>query len=128
MPIKEFVELIYWFINKLTCRKCQKVGHIENACLSKRDDAYRKPTDENSTPLKCKDDHAVTCSVNSNVKSTIRLPIESVMTEFGPCAVLLNSWSAINLVNESWVKQRNIPGDACQLKFKVVDGTVKYWN
>ena len=109
----------------IKCRKCQKVGHIENACLSKRDSDYLKPTDENSTPVKSRNDHAVTCSVNSNVKSTIRLPIESVMTQFGPCTVLWDSGSAINLVNENWVKQMNIPGDACQLKFKVVDGTVK---
>ena len=96
----------------IKCRKCQRVGHIENAC-----------------PEKVKKDLKVSFQgfSGSDVrqKSGVRLPIEVVNTEVGPCTVLWDSGSMLNLVSNKWASDAGLRGKKCSLKFKVIDGSVK---
>ena len=55
----------------------------------------------------------------------MRLPVEFVNTEFGPCLTLWDSGSMLNLVSKEWVESVGISGKRCNLEFKVVDGCPK---
>ena len=96
----------------IKCRKCQRVGHIENAC-----------------PEKVKKEKEVKFQGFSgsdvSQKSGVKLPIEVVNTEVGPCTVLWDSGSMLNLVSNKWASDAGLKGKRCSLKFKVIDGSVK---
>ena len=100
----------------IKCRKCQRVGHIENACPDKvkKDEKQVKFQGFSGS--------------DASQKSGVKLPIEVVNTETGPCTVLWDSGSMLNLVSEKWASDVGLRGKRCNLKFKVIDGSVKETN
>ena len=107
----------------IKCRKCQRVGHIENACPEK----VKK---ENACPDKVKKDEKDVkfqgfSGSDVSQKSGVKLPIKVVNTEAGPCTVLWDSGSMLNLVSNKWASDAGLRGKKCSLKFKVIDGSVK---
>ena len=122
----------------LKCRRCQRPGHIENACrkppLTSNDQSGHGTDvkDTSSQPQNRQNGHnpgtengsqGTKLLYNANIDSNVRLPIETVYTEFGPCLALWDSGSMLNLVSEGWVSSFGLRGKTCNLEFKVVDGS-----
>ena len=107
----------------IKCRKCQKQGHIENACR-KRPTASELKDPNPPEQANARGAGDAVCNANVNVKA-VRLPVESIQTELGPCLTLWDSGSMLNLVCENWVSRSQIVGKTCNLDFKVVDGSSK---
>ena len=103
----------------ITCRKCKKVGHIENACQGPVNGNVEKK-------VKFGEEPDVDQNSNMNVKSAIRLPIEEVLTDYGPCTVLWDTGSMLNLVSHDWALDNELEGKECSLEFKVVDDSIKH--
>ena len=105
----------------IKCRRCQKVGHIENACKeTPPQSAAKQQSKENESGGKKIGPNTVG-NVGSSGKTFVRLPIETVGTEYGPCLALWDSGSMINLVSKQWATQNNLRGKDCDLEYKVVD-------
>ena len=94
------------------------MGHIENVCsepppLSKKGKSDQKTEDIQSGSI---------CNVESD--ADVRLPIESVNIEEGPCLTLWDTGSMLNLVSSTWISRKGLEGKDCNLQFKVVDSGV----
>ena len=105
----------------IKCRRCQKVGHIENACMEPPVSAVEKHVKFKESYSN--DDHVGNCNVESDV--AVRLPIETINTEVGPCLVLWDSGSVLNLIDGEWASSKGLSGKVCNLEFRVVDGSAK---
>ena len=109
--------------SNITCRRCGKVGHIENACKSPAATADAKDREKR---VNFNEDTEVKHTSNANVKAAIRLPIEKVLTEYGPCTVLWDTGSMLNLVSQEWALANELVGRECSLEFKVVDDSARH--
>jgi hypothetical protein len=112
--------------SSIKCRACGRTGHIQNAC--------REPPTSSSSNLNRRvqfDDSADTNPVsNCNAESSVavRLPIETINTELGPCLALWDSGSVLNLIDSDWAYSKGLSGKVCNLEFRVVDGSAKSVN
>ena len=109
--------------SNITCRRCEKVGHIENACKSP---PTKTSSEEEVRKVRFNDQTEIKHNSNANVNAAIRLPIEEVLTEYGPCTVLWDTGSMLNMVSQEWALENELVGKECNLEFKVVDGSVKH--
>ena len=106
--------------SSIKCRRCQRVGHIENACMQPPVSSVKNQVHFNEPEF---DKPVYNCNVESKV--AVRLPIETINTEVGPCLVLWDSGSVLNLIDGEWASSKGLSGKACNLEFRVVDGSVK---
>ena len=113
----------------IVCRGCGETGHIQNACPGKKaahEDSKKGEIDKKVNFKEPeKEDHKVGVVANSSKSKDVqvRLPIETVQTEFGDCNVLWDSGSTLNLVSSGWIQKHCISGKRCRLKFKAVGGS-----
>ena len=134
--------------SNIKCRQCGRTGHIQNACpesnskqkrcvqcgrIGHLQETCRVSSDKDKPPNKADshghvsfDNVAAGSSSMANFEGTdVKLPIEQVITESGPCTVLWDSGSMLNLVSNEWASKVGLCGKKCSLQFKVVDGSVK---
>ena len=105
----------------IVCRRCGRRGHIERACNHNDGDQITQANmnvNEHGTE-NLNDPTVGNCNTNLN---SVRLPVETVNTQWGNCTTLWDTGSAVNLVSESWINAKGIKGKKCKLKYKVVDG------
>ncbi len=114
----------------IKCRRCQRIGYIENVCRepppnpnSQSEQTLAKGMSGQPQNIQNRPFNVNGLSANANINANIRLPIETVCTEFGPCLALWDSGSMLNLVSEDWVSSIGLIGKTCNLEFKVVDGS-----
>ena len=111
----------------IKCRRCQRIGHIENACREQppihgknRSDKFAKKEDGKNSG-----EGSFIGNTNLERENQVRLPIETINTSEGPCLVLWDSGSMLNLVSKEWASKTALTGKKCELEFKVVDSGVK---
>ena len=102
--------------SNIKCRRCQRQGHIENAC---REPPVSKKNNGSGADL------PPVTNCNGEKGGAVRLPIETINTEVGACLALWDSGSALNLINGDWAESRGLSGKVCNLEFRVVDGSAK---
>ena len=107
----------------IKCRRCHRTGHIENAC---REPPHKDDPKQNASKVTGKGNGEMDSTSSCNTqKEMVRLPIEQINTSYGPCTVLWDSGSMINLVSHEWAQKVGLEGKKCSLDFKVVDSSVK---
>ena len=111
----------------IKCRKCHRQGHIENACHERTSPHNTQMTDKNTRNEDQNKQNGGFFLGNTNFERNcqVRLPIETINTSEGPCLVLWDSGSMLNLVSQDWVNKSALVGKECELEFKVVDSGVK---
>ena len=107
------------------CRKCHRVGHIENACPEKvRNDESSKGGAQGNEPFKggkgdeppkgiikeVKFNGSLDFSGSDFDQQVVKLPIEQINTSKGPCTVLWDSGSMLNLISTEWADKVGLVG------------------
>ena len=107
----------------IVCRRCSKAGHIENACreAAASSQMIMKPKDERERDAGTNQEGYTSNHVDFDTRSAVRLPIETLMTNYGPCLTLWDSGSMINLVSKQWANDNGLTGKKCNLEYKIVD-------
>ena len=116
----------------IKCRRCQRVGHIENACPEPQPESKSEgpPSGGNASGGNASggNDNLQTSSSCNSERKSVKLPIEQIKTGNGPCTVLWDTGSEINLVSNEWAEKVGLVGKRCSLDYKVVDSSVKSIN
>ena len=130
----------------ITCNYCHGKSHIEPACLKKKSAKAKKAQEALDSTLKAETENnsiqkTVTFEsdinkghvgnvVNANTSenatdASVRLPLDIVNTMVGPCNVLYDSGSMMNLVDESYASKNGLKGKKATISYRVVNGEVR---
>ena len=109
----------------LKCRRCQRQGHIENACPEPPPTPVSNQQNNVSSRNEKFTGVKTVLNTNHETDSNVRLPIETINTSEGSCLVLWDSGSMLNLVSSEWISATGLQGKECELEYKVVDSSVK---
>ena len=131
----------------VTCRYCKGRGHLERACLKKKNpitkprnvsDSDKVNKTETSASEKSEQRKHVTFSedpksresiptdtVNANTHGVnVRLPFDILNTNVGHCNVLWDSGSTLNLIKTDFAEEKGLQGKSVDLTYKLVNGDV----
>ena len=127
----------------VVCSYCNGKSHIERACLKKRSSNLEQPHDTTTKPdTHPKSKHTVTFDANSEKgeiatvtgpintcknenEVAVRLPLDIVNSAIGPCNVLYDSGSQMNLIDESFASKKGLKGKRATISYRVINGEVR---